>query len=211
MQELHRRLAKATVHLHREGYEAVAMRLHSCIRTPPLLVPMGCRRSSRGSRLGEGIHGEGVDDRKVGDGDALWQGHEDVAPSLGANGQDVGGGASAGSEAWESARGGSRVEAMPARCTTRSKIPFRMSLRSVNCVARAEHRMPWSVSVRWRVTTQPHCTVGALRGRMARPRRCRRAVWNSPLLSSRAVELTRLLFWVWRLPGWGLPQRLPVR
>jgi hypothetical protein len=105
MQELHRRLAKATVHLHREGYEAVAMRLHSCIRTPLLLVPMGCRRSSRGSRLGEGIHGEGVDDRNVGDGDALWQGHEDVAPSLGANGRDVGGGASAGSEDWESAEG----------------------------------------------------------------------------------------------------------
>jgi hypothetical protein len=44
---------------------------------------MGCRVSSRGGRSGEGIHGEGVDARNVSDGDALWQGHEDVAPSLG--------------------------------------------------------------------------------------------------------------------------------
>jgi hypothetical protein len=29
MQELHRRLAEATVRLHGEGYEAIAMRLHS--------------------------------------------------------------------------------------------------------------------------------------------------------------------------------------
>jgi hypothetical protein len=45
-----------------------------------------------------------VDDRNVSDGDALWKGHEDVAPSLGANGRAVGG-ASAGSEVWESAEG----------------------------------------------------------------------------------------------------------
>jgi hypothetical protein len=89
-------------------------------------------------------------------------------------------------------RGGSRVEAMPARCTARRKIPFRMSWRSVKCAARAEHRMPWSVPVRWRVAPQPHCTVGALRGRMVRPRRCWRAVWNSPLLSSRALESGRV-------------------
>jgi hypothetical protein len=43
-----------------------------------------------------------VDDRDVGDGDALWKGHEDVAPSLGANGRAFRGGASARSEAWES-------------------------------------------------------------------------------------------------------------
>jgi hypothetical protein len=64
-------------------------------------------------------------------------------------------------------------------CTARYKIPFRMSWRSKNCAARAEHRMPWSVSERCRVAPQPHCTVGKSRGTMARPRR--RAVWNSPL------------------------------
>jgi hypothetical protein len=46
-----------------------------------------------------------VDDRDVGDGDALWKGHEDVALSLMTNSRVVGGGASAGSEAWESAEG----------------------------------------------------------------------------------------------------------
>jgi hypothetical protein len=89
-------------------------------------------------------------------------------------------------------RGDSRVEAMPARCAARRKIPFRISWRRVKCAARAEHRMPWSVSVPWRAAPQPHCTEGALRGRMARPRRCRRAVWNSPLLSSRALESGRV-------------------
>jgi hypothetical protein len=85
-------------------------------------------------------------------------------------------------------RGGSRAESMHALCTARHKIPFRMAWRSVNCAARAEHRMPWLGSERCRVDPQPHCTVGALRGRMARPRRCQRAVWNSPLLSSSALE-----------------------
>jgi hypothetical protein len=66
---------------------------------------MGCRHSSHGSRPGESIDGEGVDGRNVGDGDALWKGHEDVALSLGANGRAVGGGASTGSEAWESLEG----------------------------------------------------------------------------------------------------------
>jgi hypothetical protein len=46
-----------------------------------------------------------VDDRDVGNGDALWNGHEDVALSLGASGRAIGRGASAGSEAWESAEG----------------------------------------------------------------------------------------------------------
>jgi hypothetical protein len=54
------------------------------------------------SRPGADVWGGWVDDRDVGDGDALWK---DVAPSLGANGQAVGGGARAGSEAWESAEG----------------------------------------------------------------------------------------------------------
>jgi hypothetical protein len=52
---------------------------------------------------------------------------------------------------------------MPARCTARRKIPFRMSWSSVSCGARAEQRM-------------------------VRLRRCRRPVWTSPLLSSRERE-----------------------
>jgi hypothetical protein len=46
-----------------------------------------------------------VDDRDVGDGDALWKGHEDVALSLRANGRAIGGGASTSSKAWEWAEG----------------------------------------------------------------------------------------------------------
>jgi hypothetical protein len=53
-------------------------------------------------------------------------------------------------------RDGSRVEEMPALCTARRKVPFRMSWRNVTCAARAEHRMPWSVSVRWRVAAALH-------------------------------------------------------
>jgi hypothetical protein len=56
----------------------VEMRLNSYIHSPLLLVPMGCRRSSRGRCAGEGIHGEAVDDGNVGDRDARWQGHEDT-------------------------------------------------------------------------------------------------------------------------------------
>jgi hypothetical protein len=55
MQELHGRLAEATLRLHGEEYEAIAMRLHSCIRSPLQLVPVGCRRSSRGSSPGDDV------------------------------------------------------------------------------------------------------------------------------------------------------------
>jgi hypothetical protein len=75
---------------------------------------------------------------------------------------------------------GLRVEAMPARCIARRKIPFRMSWHSVNCWARAEQRMAcmWSKSVWRRAAPQQHCTAGALGGSMVRPRRCRRPVWT---------------------------------
>jgi hypothetical protein len=81
-------------------------------------------------------------------------------------------------------RTGSRVEAMPDLCTTRRKIPFRMSWRNVICAATDGHRIPWSASVGRRVVPQSHCTAGALEGSMLRPRRW--PVRNSPLLSSRA-------------------------
>jgi hypothetical protein len=51
--------------------------------------PDGTRRSSCGSRPREGIHGEGVDTRKVRDGDALWQGHEDIDPTSGRMGEPL--------------------------------------------------------------------------------------------------------------------------
>jgi hypothetical protein len=67
---------------------------------------MGCRRSSCGSsRLRNGNHGEGVNDGNVCNGDPLWQGREDVAPSLWANGGAVGRSACAGSEAADSLEG----------------------------------------------------------------------------------------------------------
>jgi hypothetical protein len=46
-----------------------------------------------------------VDDGNVSEGDTLRQGNEDVAPSLGANGEAVGRNACAGSKAWEAAEG----------------------------------------------------------------------------------------------------------
>jgi hypothetical protein len=55
MQELHRRLAEATVRLYGEGYEAIAIRLHSCICSPLHLVPMGCCQSSCVSRPGDDV------------------------------------------------------------------------------------------------------------------------------------------------------------
>jgi hypothetical protein len=61
-------------------------------------------------------------------------------------------------------RGGSRAEAMPALCKARRNVPFRMSWRSVNCAAREEHRMPWSVSERCRVDPQHGGDVEGLDG-----------------------------------------------
>jgi hypothetical protein len=83
-------------------------------------------------------------------------------------------------------RGISRADAMPALCTARRKIHFRISWRSVACASRDGHRIPWSPSQRRRVAPQVHCTAGALEGSMLRPRRWRRPVRTSPLLSSRA-------------------------
>jgi hypothetical protein len=48
------------------------------------------------------------------------------------------------------------VEAMPALCSTRRKIPFRMSWRKVVCAARVGHRIPWSTSEGQRGAPQSH-------------------------------------------------------
>jgi hypothetical protein len=60
-------------------------------------------------------------------------------------------------------RGGSRAEAIPARCTARRNVPLRMSWRSVSCAARARHRMAWSASACRSVAPQPHCTYYNIR------------------------------------------------
>jgi hypothetical protein len=81
------------------------MQLHSGISFPLPLVTAGCRGSSRGSCPGDDVCGVGVDDRDVGDGDALWQAPEYVAPSLGVNGRAVGRSACTGSKARKAAEG----------------------------------------------------------------------------------------------------------
>jgi hypothetical protein len=75
---------------------------------------------------------------------------------------------------------------MPALCTTRRKMPFRMSWRNVVCAATDGHHIPWSASVGREVVPQSHYTAGALEDSMLRPRRWWRLVRTSPLLSSRA-------------------------
>jgi hypothetical protein len=71
MQELHRRLAQPAVRLHGEGYEAVAVWLHSRVCDPLLLGSLCGKRTC--CRLGawEGVQGKGVDDGHIRDGDAL--------------------------------------------------------------------------------------------------------------------------------------------
>jgi hypothetical protein len=150
------------------------MRLHSCIRRPLLLVPMEYRRSSCGRRLGDGIHGQGVDDN-IGDGDALLKGHKYVTSSLRANGGADGISVFTGSKARESAEGWLKGGS-GSLCTAQRNKSIRMSWLSINYAASAELCMPWSVCVWCRATPQPHCMAGALMGRMARSRTCRRTV-----------------------------------
>jgi hypothetical protein len=82
-----------------------------------------------------------VDDRDVGDGDALWKGHEDVAPSLRASGRAVGGGASAGSETWESAEGWFKGggDACPVHSTVQNLFQDIMAQREMCSKGGASH------------------------------------------------------------------------
>jgi hypothetical protein len=59
-------------------------------------------------------------------------------------------------------RGGLRAEAIPARCTARRNIPFRMSWRRVSCAARARHRLARLVSERRSVAPEPHWEAEAV-------------------------------------------------
>jgi hypothetical protein len=102
---------------------------------------MGCRRSSRGSRPGDDVKGKGVDGRDVGDGDALWQGHKDVAPSLEANGRAIGRGASTGNEAWELAEGWLEGgdDARPVHSTAQNPFQDIMAQREMRGKGGASH------------------------------------------------------------------------
>jgi hypothetical protein len=82
-----------------------------------------------------------VDGRDVGDIDALWKDHEDVAPSLGASGRAVGRGASAGSEAWESAEGWFKGggDARPVHSTAQNPFQDIMAQREMCSKGGASH------------------------------------------------------------------------
>jgi hypothetical protein len=101
-----------------------------------------------------------VDDGNVGDGDALWHGYEDVAPSLRANGGAVCRCASAGREAVESVEGWLKggVDAHPVHSTVQN--PFRDVMlqlklcgggRSIACRGRCPYGGGWlcSCTARW--------------------------------------------------------------
>lgn len=74
-------------------------------------------------------------------------------------------------------RVGSRVEAMPARCTAWLKVV---------CAARVEHRMQWSVEASEICKPHVHQVAGAWAGITLIPRQCRKAMQTSPLRSLRA-------------------------
>jgi hypothetical protein len=170
MQELHCWLSNISVRLHREGNKGVAVRLHYSICCPLLVVP---RSRGRFCRWGGGGEGVGCPVKHLGGRGSCRR----MCRAVGETGGAVEGVLKCGRNAsW---------------CTAPCKIHVRMSWRSVVCVARAEHRMPWPKSVRLRMTTQPHCTWRALGESMARLRGCRGLEWNSPLLSSRALESGR--------------------
>jgi hypothetical protein len=95
------------------------------------------------------MRGERLHHRDTCDGDALREEREDVPASL-----DVGSGVHCGARIGCKAgpgpaapgrrlNGGSKAEVIPARCTARRNIPFRMSWRSVSCADRARHHMAW--------------------------------------------------------------------
>jgi hypothetical protein len=106
VQEFHRWLAKASVHLHGEGYEAVAIGLHSCVGGLLLLDAEGRRGASRVDGAGKDLDGEGVDDGDVGDGDATRERHDDAASGFDADGGAVGTDAGAVGESREAAESG---------------------------------------------------------------------------------------------------------
>jgi hypothetical protein len=159
MQELHRRLAQRLVLLHRERYKAVAVRLHSRVCDQLLLVLLCgsrtcCRRCSW-----EGVQGQGwMTDTSVME--MPWVRTRRMSPRAWTHVAKLSAEVPAPSARPKSQRrAGLRAEAVPARCTARRKIPFRISWRSVVSAARAEHCMPWLASMRRRVAPHPHAAA----------------------------------------------------
>jgi hypothetical protein len=105
--------------------------------------PNGCRRFSRGSRPGYDVHEEGVDEGNISDEDSLWQGHKDVAPSLGANGEAVSISACTCSEAGESVKGWLKGggDARPVHSTAQNPFQDVMAQRKLYSEGRASHAL----------------------------------------------------------------------
>jgi hypothetical protein len=82
-----------------------------------------------------------VDNGNVGDEDALWQGHEEVAPNLRVNGGAIGRSACAGSEAGESAEGWLKGggDARPVHSTAQNLFQDVMAQRKLCSEGRASH------------------------------------------------------------------------
>jgi hypothetical protein len=129
---------------------------------------------------------KGWGDGNVGYGDASRQGQEDVPAGFDPGAGIRGRGAIAPCEAREAAEGGflGGGDACPVHDTAQNPFQDVMEQRGMCSEGRAPHSV---VSLGGgRVAPQSHCTAGALEGSMLRPRRWRRPVRTSPLLSSRA-------------------------
>jgi hypothetical protein len=87
---------------------------------------------------------------------------------------------------------GSSKEATPARCTTRRKIPFRISWRFVVYAAHLEQRIPWSTESLETLISHKHWMGGVLAGMVLATRRCRIPSCTSLPFSSRALVVGRV-------------------
>jgi hypothetical protein len=84
----------------------------------------------------EELRGERVRHRDICDGDAPRDDHNDVPASLDVVAEPSTAVPEPAARPTIRRSGGLRAEAIPARCTARHNIPFRMSWRSVSCAAR---------------------------------------------------------------------------
>jgi hypothetical protein len=157
----------------------------SFLLVPTLCCSCSCRRRSRW----EGVDEKRVDDGDILDSDAFGEGKADdprastrmldpLAEVLDPLAEVLVLVTKTGGRR----RGGSKVDAMPARCTTLCKIPFRILCHNAVKAARDEHRMAWSAVLLLWAAPQQHSSMGAFRGIMLRPRRLRRRVRTSPAL-----------------------------
>jgi hypothetical protein len=130
------------------------------------------------SPLGEGVQGEVVDDGNICDRGALWQGHEDVAPSFWADGRAVGRSAGArGGAVWPAQdRLERKGDARPVHSTTQNLFQNVMVQRKLCDKRGASHDL---VGVR---AVEGGSTAALHDGGEAKA--VSEAVWNSPFKSS---------------------------